>query len=102
MRISSFAATTLPILVGLALWAVRSDAGVTAETHSFIVSADEGYGIDDCLAQRNECGHAVADAWCEAHGHGGATSFGAAEDVTGSIRPAAPPIDRPYIVTCSD
>ncbi len=102
MRNILCAASALPFLVGLALSAVRSDTAVAAETHSFVVSANDGYGIEDCLAERSECGHAVADAWCEAHGHSGAVSFGAAEDVTGSIGPAAPRTDRPYIVTCSD
>ena len=28
----------------------------------------------------------VADAWCEAHGHGVAVAFGRADDVTGAVK----------------
>ncbi|HEY1944140.1 MAG TPA: hypothetical protein VGH40_18660 [Roseiarcus sp.] len=103
MRNFSFLATALPILVGLALWANGNDAALAAEGHSFIVAGNDGYGIEDCLAEGSECGQVVADAWCEAHGHGAAISFGRAADVTGSIRLVGPaPTDSPYFVTCGD
>ena len=65
--------------------------GRAGEAHSFIVAANDGYGVQDCLGEGGECGHVVADAWCEAHGHGAALAFGRADDVTGAIRVAAPP-----------
>ncbi len=103
MRIFSFLATALPILVGLALWAGGNDAALAAEGHSFIVAANDGYGIEDCLAEGGECGRLVADAWCQAHGHAAALSFGRADDVTGSISPVGPArTDSPYFVTCGD
>jgi len=35
----------------------------------------------------------VADAWCEAHGHGAALAFGHADAAAGA---------EPYVVTCGD
>ena len=99
---SGFMATALPILVGMALWA-GGDASRAAERHSFIIAANDGYGIDDCLGEANDCGHVVADAWCATHGHGHAVAFGRADDVTGSIVADGPSIvERPYVVTCGE
>jgi hypothetical protein len=51
----------------------------------YVIANDDGYGTNDCITQRRECGKIIADAWCESHGHGTAVSFGSAFDVTGSI-----------------
>jgi hypothetical protein len=77
--------------------------GQAAEGNTFIIATTDGYGVEDCLGEGGECGHVVADAWCEAHGHGAALSFGLAEDVTNAI-PAggAGKMGPPYIVTCGD
>jgi hypothetical protein len=72
--------------------------------NSFLVVATDGYGVEDCLAEGGECGRVVADAWCEAHGHGAAISFGVADDVTGAIAPKTVSEKRPnpYIIRCHD
>jgi hypothetical protein len=72
--------------------------------HAFIIAATDGYGVEDCLAEGGECGRVVADAWCEAHGHGAAISFGLADDVTGAIAvsAAAEKPHGPYIIRCGD
>ena len=67
----------------------RIGGGQAGEAHSFIVAANDGYGIQDCLGEGGECGRVVADAWCEAHGHGAALTFGRADDVTGAGRRVA-------------
>ncbi len=96
----------LSLLVGLLLCAGRIDGGQAGETHSFLIAANDGYGVEDCLGEGGECGRVVADAWCEAHGHGAAVAFGRAnpDDVTGAIKVAATPAKggEPYIVTCGD
>lgn len=103
MRHSGLMATALPILVGLALWAGGGVASRAAEGRSFVIAANDGYGVDDCLGEANDCGHEVADAWCATHGHGPAIAFGRADDVTGSIASRGPSIvDRPYVVTCGE
>ena len=52
---------------------------------SFIVSAAHGYGVNKCIKLGEDCAKIVADAWCEAHGHGASRAYGRAGDVTGSI-----------------
>jgi hypothetical protein len=51
----------------------------------FIVSAADGYGVNECIKSGEDCAKIVADAWCEAHGHGASRAYGRAGDVTGSI-----------------
>ncbi len=91
-------------LVGLALSPATIESGWAAAGHSFIIAGNDGYGIQDCLGEGGECGRLVADAWCEAHGHRAALSFGRADDVTGAISASATTGDAagPYVVTCSD
>jgi hypothetical protein len=95
----------LLLFVLLAL-AISGGMAVAAEPdkHTFVVAASEGYGVQDCLAERGECGQVVADAWCEAHGHGVALSFGSAEDVTSVMTNISASKLAPgsYVITCGD
>jgi hypothetical protein len=71
---------------------------------SFVIAAEDGYGISECVASRQACGRVVADAWCEGHGFGKASAYGSADDVTGSVAVAqmsAPPRGS-VIITCGD
>ena len=96
-----------PLLAGLVLAsaALQSSRAAPAADDVYTI-ADDGYGLGDCVAQRKECGKAVADAWCESHGHGMAIAFGAASEVTGAIqantkgRTAAP--ESSAMVRCSE
>jgi ssDNA-binding replication factor A large subunit len=83
----------------VAVLAVASACAAYArETDTFMISAASGYGVEDCLAEGGECGHVVADAWCEAHGRGAALKFGRSDaDLTDT--PAAL---RPYFITCGE
>jgi hypothetical protein len=103
MRRSELWPAILPFFVALALGIAAVNRGQAAESNTFIIAATDGYGVEDCLAEGGECGHVVADAWCEAHGHGAALSFGLAEDITNAI-PAgvAGKMGAPYIVKCGD
>src|SRR5208283_2749087 len=89
MRHPSCRSAALSIFVGLVVCASEIDGGRAGEAHSFTVAANDGYGVQDCLGEGGECGRVVADAWCEAHGHGAALAFGRADDITGAIRVAA-------------
>ncbi len=79
----------LPLLGGLfALAALQSAARAKparAGGASFVVSAADGYGVNECIKSGDDCAKIVADAWCEAHGLGGAKTFGPASDITGAI-----------------
>ncbi len=74
------------------------------EGRSFIVPANDGYGLAECLAAGAACGRLVADAWCEAQGLGKAISFGPAEatDVTGTVVAAATTVAPSYTITCHE
>lgn len=75
-----------PLLAGLALAsAAQQSRAAPAQEHVYTIS-DDGYGLGDCVAQRRECGKAVADAWCESHGHGLAVAFGSVSEITGAIQ----------------
>ena len=72
---------------------------------TFLVPANDGYGVAECLTSRSDCGQVVADAWCETQGYPRAVTFGVVnpEDMTGSIVLASTaPRGRAISVTCSD
>jgi hypothetical protein len=96
----------IPLIGGLfVICALQSAA--RAETSalghdSFIVSGNDGYGVKDCIRGRDECAQIVADAWCEAHGHGAARAFGRAEDITASIATAPAKVVTPAKISDDD
>ncbi len=107
MRHFRYRSAALSIFVGLVVCVGEIGGGRAGEAHSFLIAANDGYGVQDCLGEGGECGRVVADAWCEAHGHGAALAFGRADDGAGAIRiaaPAATPANDagPYVVTCGD
>ncbi|MCW2317692.1 hypothetical protein M2322_003256 [Rhodoblastus acidophilus] len=83
----------IPLLGGLFVLTALHHGARAAPTgkgaNSFIVSAADGYGVNECIKNGAECAKIVADAWCEAHGSGVAKTFGRAEDITGAIRNTA-------------
>jgi len=86
---------------GLFLLAMRVSA--QAENKTFVIPANDGYGISECMAPGASCGKVVADAWCEAHGLAEALTFGSSDDVTASIATPAPRIEPgSLIVTCKE
>jgi hypothetical protein len=74
---------------------------VASETHAYVVAANDGYGVEDCLSGSNECGQVVADAWCEAHGHAAAISFGLQSHFTSEATKVSATME-PYVINCSD
>jgi len=95
----SLFATTILIL-GVASNAL-SRTSEAAESHSFVIAANDGYGVEECLAGSNECGQVVADAWCEAHGHGAAISFGLRSAFSGAPTKVSA-TSEPYVINCGD
>ncbi len=103
----------LCILAGLlALTAMKDRVLADDQTHTFIIPADDGYGVKDCLGKDQGCAEVVASAWCEAHGLSGPVAFGRAEDITTGAIPAAntnTAMPQPakldpdaFVVTCKD
>jgi hypothetical protein len=95
MKISFLGLTVLIAALGV-FSSARADAG-----HEYVVAANDGYGLEDCLAAGNECGRVVADAWCEANGHGHALAYGPRSAL--DARPTqVSTTDDPYVVRCGD
>jgi hypothetical protein len=71
------------------------------DSHEYEVAANDGYGLEDCLAAGSQCGQVVADAWCEAHGHGHALAYGLRNIVEGRPTQVAA-TDESYVIKCGD
>lgn len=75
---------------------------------TFLIPAEEGYGVGECLSGGpSECGQVVANAWCEAQGFASASTYGVAaqDEYTGAIDAPAAPVKsapRPLRITCQD
>lgn len=79
-----------------------SVGSASAADRQFILPANDGYGIADCLAEGGTCARMVADAWCAAQGLGKAQSYGRADatDVTASVGNGRS--SPAYTVTCNE
>jgi hypothetical protein len=94
-----------PLLAGLLVAAGHRSNAQAETTSTYVISDQDGYGVLECLTERSSCGRIVADAWCEAHGHGAARAFGRAEDVTASITanpPRQPLQPGAAVVSCAE
>lgn len=96
------AAALLP-LAGASFGMVHAAPGPLPEPLAFAVPTEDGYGIDACMQGGSTCGQAVANAFCEAHGHVKAVAFGTA-DVTGSTGGATTQTahDGDLMIRCGD
>jgi hypothetical protein len=95
MKIACFRALVLIAALG-AISAARAEDG-----HEYVVATNDGYGLEDCLAAGSECGRVVADAWCEANGHGHALAYGPRSLLDGRPRQVST-TDDPYVIKCGD
>lgn len=80
------------------------NAEASSATKDFILPTDDGYGMDDCLAEGGTCGQLVADAWCKANGLVKSIAYGPIDpaEMTASISTAKISRTAPaaYSVTC--
>ena len=94
-----------PLIAGFLVSAAYHSSSQAAPAATYVLSDEDGYGVLDCLTQKASCGKIVADAWCEAHGHGAAQAFGRADDITASVGPSAPRETRrpgAAVVSCAE
>src|SRR5436305_14987762 len=73
------------LAAGLSLVPVKAEPPAT-----FVIPANDGYGLGECLTGRKPCGRIVADAWSAAHGRGPARAFGRAEVISASSASVSP------------
>jgi hypothetical protein len=82
----------------------ESMSGEAPLNATFVVPADDSYGVAECTTAA--CGKVVADQWCVAQGFTRSVSFGDADpaEVTGSIQGrmmrSSLPESRPITITC--
>ena len=94
--------TRIGVVVLYALCVASAPGAVRAAgSHDYEIAANDGYGLEDCLAAGSDCGQVVADAWCEAHGHGHALAYGLRSVADGRPTPVSA-IDEPYVIKCGD
>ncbi len=93
MRLTGFGVFVLAVFASAVTGGLGS---AQAADNEYEIASNDGYGLQECLDSGNECGSVVADAWCEAHGHGHALSYG----VRGATRVATS--DETYVVKCGD
>ena len=97
MKVASLAIAFIPWS-----WAfLRAAARRRTRTHAYLMAANDGYGLADCLNDGGECGQVVADAFCEAQGRGSAVSFGPQSRFTGAEVKISTTAE-PYVVNCRD
>ncbi|MEH3119044.1 MAG: hypothetical protein PGN25_16020 [Methylorubrum populi] len=96
------ATTALPARAG------SESAAVKHVEKTFLIPAEDGYGVGECLSGGpSECGQVVANAWCESQGFASASNYGVAaqDEYTGAIDGVAAPAGsapRPLRITCQD
>lgn len=107
------------ILAGLAFGVPAAKAANEVNKdrpRDFVIAGSDGYGTQDCLAGRSNCGRIVADAWCEAKGFKGALAYRQLfrEEVTGTTgsetvsakaEPASSQASRladQFLISCKD
>ena len=87
--------------LSLSVLGTGTTQAASSSSATFIIPANDGYGVGDCVGAGSACGQVLADAWCEAQGFARSASFGLADptEVTGSV--TAVKSDRPISITCA-
>jgi hypothetical protein len=93
-RVVVFSAVMARIVaLGALVWALPVMAAPNSVSPDgvYLIPANDGYGVAECITSKRSCGRIVADAWCQNHGYKTALSFGVADkaDFTGSVPVAA-------------
>ena len=101
MKVATSAIALMPLIMGVIIGVGEFGSAKAEETHTYLMAANDGYGLVDCLSDGGECGQVVADAFCEAHGRGSAVSFGPQSRFTGEAVKISTTAE-PYVVNCRD
>ena len=101
MKLPLFGSVVARLGVGaLVIFSGFGPAGA-AEPKSYVISPNDGYGLQDCLATPSDCGQVVADAFCEAHGQSVALSLGPRSKFTDEATRISTS-EEPYVINCAD
>ena len=102
MRPANITPKAFLLLFAFAFGAIHSEKSRAQEPRTFVIAAEAGYGVEDCLGEGGECGKAVADAWCESNGGGTAIKYGLAADGAGAPSKTSSSDSKPYFITCGE
>jgi hypothetical protein len=94
----------LSLMAGLVFLTAMRVSARAGQTQTFVIPANDGYGIAECLMPGVACGETLANAWCEAHGLSKSVAYGPSDDVTASTGASDTPHAAPgsFIVTCQE
>ncbi|MCA3513624.1 MAG: hypothetical protein IOB85_00780 [Methylobacterium sp.] len=95
--------------LGMMAVAVAIAAGSGSESEArpkprdFVIAGSDGYGTQDCLASKGDCGRIVADAWCESKGFKAALAYRklSPDEITGTAGTARNPVDS-FLISCRE
>jgi hypothetical protein len=91
----------LPALFGITLAFVGVSEGQAQESRTFVVPAETGYGVEECLDAGGDCGPTVANALCNAYGQGVALEVGPYGVDKSKASNGSWPAPKRYYVDCS-
>jgi len=100
MEIESSHLRPVGLLVLIALM-MGPNFAMAKGAYAYVITVNDSYGVDECLSGGADCGQVVADAWCEAHGHGKALSFGPSTQAIAKAQQISA-CENPYVITCGD
>ncbi|MGO9743271.1 MAG: hypothetical protein ACLPN5_17500 [Roseiarcus sp.] len=102
MKSSHSSFRVFSVILGFVAGIGVSNGARADRTYAYVIAANDGYGLSDCLGGGGlACGQIVADAWCEAHGHGAAISFGRESRFDLALVKVSTDAE-PYVVNCRE
>jgi hypothetical protein len=102
LRISILAAIVAAVAAAIIIAASGNETEARAKQQDFVVAGSDGYGTQECLARRSDCGRIVADAWCEAKGFKAASAYRQLDrdEITGSAGTSQGKPVESFLISC--
>jgi hypothetical protein len=103
-RLSVFACLAMAGIAAAITMSTGAETEARPKPRDFVIAGSDGYGTQDCLATKTDCGRIVADAWCESKGFKRALAYRklGAEEVTGSTGSASSKPVESFLISCRD
>jgi hypothetical protein len=104
MRISILAAVAIAATSALIIAGSGNESTAKPKQQDFIIAGSDGYGTQECLSSRSDCGRIVADAWCEAKGFRAASAYRqlGRDEITGSTAGAGGKPVESFLISCKN
>jgi hypothetical protein len=104
MRISILAAVAIAAISSLVIATSGNESTARPKQQDFVIAGSDGYGTQECLARRSDCGRIVADAWCEAKGFRSASTYRqlGRDEITGSAGTNGGKPVESFLISCKN